>query len=125
MDAGWMPLGASPIQVVPDWGVAGFREELFSETGLPVFRVLGNLALSCVVLRVRRRRLATQDFLHRRAGLPNRGLLGNSRGVRRRLPFSEKTGSYGLWVHRSGGTRKLRAWQTRSCSKNSCGGWRP
>src|SRR5215218_3566934 len=75
----------------------GFREEFFSETGLPVFRVLGNLALSCVVLRVLRRRLATQDNRHRRAGLPNRGLLGNSRGVRRRLPFSDNRKLRPFW----------------------------
>ena len=44
------------------------QQGCFSETGLPINGLLGNLALSYVVQRVLRDRQATQDYRHRRKG---------------------------------------------------------
>src|SRR5215212_132938 len=54
--------------------------------------------------------------------------MSSSRTLERReekVPFSDNRKLRPFLEHRSGGTRKLWAWQTRSCSRNSCGGWRP
>src|SRR5215210_9121334 len=68
---------------------SSFREEFFSETGLPLYRILANLTLSCVAVCVVCSLEATQDF-HKppcsiAASLPVFSAAEYSQGVRDQL----------------------------------------
>src|SRR5215210_7521167 len=112
------------------------RVEFFSETRPPTTVILGNPVSDKRASRKPSFVLCSDGHTARSVGytgLPSQeGGVAQSRSYRKlerreeKVTLLRKPEVTASLVDRSGGTRKLWAWQTKwSCSKNSCGGWRP